>query len=314
MAAFCNGKPSPDAQPNTFPVNLTAPQLVSSVPNGKLYRAGAPGFEFNVAHLWGSAFELGYAHGQLFPGIAANVSNDVWAYMEEQVTSNLSFLPAWLADLIANYGLEVALDVVAGMTAPSTPQHFFDELRGLANATGVDYQRLLRIHLIGELTQGDCSMYGAWGAATAGGKTLAMRALDWDTDMPAVQYPTVFIYHPAEGDGHAFANVGFVGWIGALSGQSSAAMSVHEIGVAYPDATFGNESFAGIPFVFLLRDILQFDSTLQDTIDRITGANRTCDLILGAGSGTEQSFRAFEYSASVANVFDDTNMMPLATW
>lgn len=257
---------------------------------------------------------MGYAHGQLFGSIATNVSNAVWGYFEEQVTSNLTFLPAWLADLIANYGLEVALDVIADLTAPSTPAHFLQELQGLADATGVDYKRLLRISLIGELTQGDCSMVGAWGPATAGGKTLAARALDWDTDIPAVQYPTVFIYHPEQGNGHAFANVGFVGWIGALSGQSSAQMSIHEIGVSYPDATFGNESFAGIPFVFLLRDILQYDNGLNDTIARITGANRTCDLILGAGSGSEGAFRAFEYSASVANVFDDTNQMPLASW
>lgn len=91
------------------------------------------------------------------------------------------------------------------------------------------------------------------------------------------------VYHPTEG--HAFANVGFIGWIGSMTGQSAAQMSIHEIGVAFPDATFGNESFAGIPFIFLLRDILQFDNGYQDTINRIYGANRTCNLILGAGDG-----------------------------
>lgn len=252
-AAYCGGKPSPNAQPNLFPINSTTPTFVRQVSNGKLYRAGTPGFDFWVAHLWGSAYELGYAHGQLFSDVAANVSNAVWDYLEEQVTSNLTFLPQvrrvtrcacpplparatsvqlyvrlqWLADLIANYGLEVALDVIADLTAPSTPQHFYDELQGLADSTGVDYKRLLRIHLIGELTQGDCSMYGAWGNATTGGKTLSMRALDWDTDIPAVQQPTVFIYHPTEGN--SFANVGFVGWVGALTGQSSAQMSIHEV-------------------------------------------------------------------------------------
>jgi hypothetical protein len=104
--------------------------------------------------------------------------------------------------------------------------------------------------------------------------------------------------------------VGFVGWVGALSGQSSAQMSIHEIGVAFPDSTFGEESFQGTPFTYLLRDILQFDNGYQDTVTRITTANRTCDLILGAGDGKAATFRAFEYSASVANVFDDTNMMP----
>jgi isopenicillin-N N-acyltransferase like protein len=34
-----------------------------------------------------------------------------------------------------------------------------------------------------------------------------------------------------------------------------------------------------------MRDILQFDYTVDDSIDRITSAHRTCDLILGVGDG-----------------------------
>ena len=106
-------------------------------------------------------------------------------------------------------------------------------------------------------------MYGAWGAATAStGKTFQLRALDWDIDGPFKDYPAVVVYHPSESDnGHAFANVGFVGWIGALTGQSSQQMAISEIGVSYPDASFGQESRIGVPFTFLLRDILQFDKT-----------------------------------------------------
>jgi hypothetical protein len=36
-------------------------------------------------------------------------------------------------------------------------------------------------------------------------------------------------------------------------------MAISEIGVAFPDETFGNMSRFGVPFTFLLRDILQFD-------------------------------------------------------
>jgi isopenicillin-N N-acyltransferase-like protein len=71
----------------------------------------------------------------------------------------------------------------------------------------------------------------------------------------------VIVYHPNSGNGHAFANVGFVGWIGALTGQSSAQMAISEIGVAFPDASFGKESRIGTPFTFLLRDILQYDNS-----------------------------------------------------
>lgn len=164
--------------------------------------------------------------------------------------------------------------------------------------------------MIGELTQGDCSMFGAWGAATADSKMISLRALDWDTDAPFKDYPAVIVYHPSD-NGHAFANVGFLAWIGSMTGQSSSRLSIHEIGVSFPDNTnFGNETYEGIPFVYLLRDILQFDNSYSDTVNRITNANRTCDLILGVGDGNANTFRGFAYSASQLEVYDDKNLEP----
>ena len=52
---------------------------------------------------------------------------------------------------------------------------------------------------------------------------------------------------------------------------------------SYPDGTFGAQSRFGIPFIFLLRDILQFDQTLDDAVSRMADTRRTCDLILGVG-------------------------------
>ena len=42
-------------------------------------------------------------------------------------------------------------------------------------------------------------------------------------------------------------------------GISSKQIAISEIGVTFPDETFGNTSRFGVPFTFLLRDILQFD-------------------------------------------------------
>ena len=62
--------------------------------------------------------------------------------------------------------------------------YFFDEMKGLADSSGFDYEIIRRIHMIGELTKASCSMYGAWGDATKDSKNLQMRALDWGTDGP----------------------------------------------------------------------------------------------------------------------------------
>ena len=52
---------------------------------------------------------------------------------------------------------------------------------------------------------------------------------------------------------------------------------------------------------------------------RITNATRTCDLLLGVGDGNanggQGAFRGVQFSPSVANVFDDTNLEPFnASW
>jgi isopenicillin-N N-acyltransferase-like protein len=309
-AAYCGGAPDPNAKPNVYPINTDAPTLIGKVPNGLAYAAGQPGFEFTLLHVYGTAYEMGFAHGSLMKPQVQVMINATWAYMVEQVTSNLNFLPAWLADLIATEGLDVALDILIDLTKPFTGPYIYQELQGLADGAQIDYKTLCRIHLIGELTQGDCSMMGAFGAATASGKTISLRALDWDVDGPFKNYPAVVVYHPSQ-DGHAFANVGFLGWIGSLAGQSSQQLSIHEIGVSFPDSThFGNESFVGIPFVFLLRDILQFDMSYNDTINRMTEANRTCDLLLGVGDGKAGTFRGFAVSATQLEVYDDKNLEP----
>ncbi len=69
------------------------------------------------------------------------------------------------------------------------------------------------------------------------------------------------MYHPTPNtnNGHAFANIGWTGWLGSITGISSVQMGLSEIGVSNPDHTFGKESRQGIPFTFVLRDVLQLD-------------------------------------------------------
>jgi isopenicillin-N N-acyltransferase-like protein len=52
-------------------------------------------------------------------------------------------------------------------------------MRGIAEGSGVSFKHLRRIHMIGELTKGTCSMFGAWDKATKDGKLIQLRALDW---------------------------------------------------------------------------------------------------------------------------------------
>jgi len=46
-----------------------------------------------------------------------------------------------------------------------------------------------------------------------------------------------------------------------------------------------NDFYCHLLIQYLLRDILQYDVTLSDSMSRIANAHRTCDLILGVGDG-----------------------------
>jgi hypothetical protein len=260
---------------------------------------------------------MGYAHGVLVRAEAKAKMDGMWEDMESQIEKVLKKLPAWVQKLIAELGLTAALDATWDLVKHWVGNYFVEEMHGLADATGLSYLKLRNIHLIGSLTQGKCSMYGAWGDAIAevtkatGTNLMQVRALDWDTSDAALMYPAIIVYHPESGNGHAFLNIGWAGWIGAVSGMSSMQLAISEIGIAYPGNDFGNESRHGYPFTFMLRDILQFDDSLGTALARVGGANRTCDLLFGVGSGKQSRFRGMAVSASVFNVYDDTNLEPL---
>jgi len=262
----------------------------------------------------GHWLRMGFAEGTLLKMKVPKFVTDVWEYMQSEVDAVVPYLPKWLADMVADMGLDLALDFTEAVTRSYTGKHFYDEFQGMADATGADYQTIVRLHMIAGLTQGKCSMFGMWGKALAPGyDLLQLRSLDWDMEGPFRDYAAVTVYHPT--DGHPFMNIGMSLFIGGLTGFSSTGLAISEIGVAYPDNTFGSESRIGLPFIFLLRDILQFDSTVDDSINRMANAKRTCDLILGVGDGKLKEFRGFQYSSSVLDVFDDQNMRPFnQTW
>jgi hypothetical protein len=239
----------------------------------------------------------------------------VWAYFESQIVQELNKLPEWFAKMVADVGLSAALDYQWLLTEKYIDKQVVAEMKAMSQAAGVSYATVRRVHMIGEITRGRCSMFGSWGEASADGKTIQLRALDWDVGGPLQNFATVVVYHPLDASlGHAWTNVAWAGYIGTLTGMSSLQLGVSEIGVSFPDSTFGDESMVGTPFVFLLREVLQYDKTLDDALTRMANAKRTCRLILGVGDGKLQRMNVIQYSHSVMNIFDDKNLAPVADW
>lgn len=304
---FCAAQLPPQCHgtPNLNAIIDVPPVFVKSVPNGKLYTAGSGDETIWLVHVYGTPYEMGYAYGQLLKDQTTAIITQMVAHLEQEVQSDIDkYIGKDMAAFVAKYGLVAGLDYTYEATKSYTPSYFYDEFRGLANSTGLPYGEILRLHMLPELVKAGCSIFGAWGQATPTGGLYQLRALDWDTSGPLQQYPVVSVYHPAPGYGHPFAQVGWAGFLVSVTGMSSAPLGMSE---KVTDHDFGTSTRFGFPFNFLMRDVLQWDATLEAAITRMSNAHRTCNIWLGCGDGNEGRANLFQYShSSLVVIGDDT--------
>lgn len=67
------------------PIIDGTPMFVKEVHNAKLYVAGKGDDEIQIVHLWGSPFEMGYAHGTIQKERMIKLVEGLWTYLEYQI-------------------------------------------------------------------------------------------------------------------------------------------------------------------------------------------------------------------------------------
>jgi predicted Zn-dependent protease with MMP-like domain len=250
---------------------------------------------------------MGFAQGTLLKQEITTMFGEFSKFLDEQVDDALPHVPEALRKLIEDIGIPAVLELTADLTKDFTPQHFFDEMQGLADGTGLEYKKILQLHMFPELIKASCSMLGAWGPATKNtgmpGELLQLRALDWGFDNPLTKYPLVAVYHPNEGDGEPFASLTFNGFVGTITAYGTHLGISEKVWLHYN----GSDSRAGVPFTFLMRDVAQYDRTIDDAHNRMVNTHRTCSVFLGVGGRHLNQFRAIEYSLQQVVAFNDVN-------
>lgn len=178
-------------------------------------------------------------------------------------------------------------------------------MKGIAKGSGIPVKTWRRINLIPELLKASCSIGGWWGKSTQSGQLLQLRALDWEEHAPIAKFPLIAVYHPTEEGSVPFANIAWVGFLGSLTGYSSARIGVSErLRGGAPDTM----TRFGKPWTYALRDVLQFSKTIDDALNNLNTTDRTCSVYLGIGSSVNNTYRLIEYSETQFRVYND------ATW
>lgn len=219
------------------------------------------------------------------------------------------------------------MDLNYEITRHYTPPWFEEELRGMADGSGVSYDAIRRLNLLPELIKAACTVLGAWGGSTVSSALVHLRSLDWDEKAPIAKYATVTIYHPnASYEGyakhfhdyykqpyktsHTFANFGYAGLIGSLNAYNDVSVGLGQ--KVWITTEQDITSRLGNPWTYVLRDVVQFSDSIDTALTMMENTKRTCSIHLGLGqydrsrangNSSLADFVAIEYSAKEMNIF-----------
>ncbi len=233
--------------------------LVESAPSQVLRREGRGSLErvdgALVLRLAGTPREMGLQHGRLLA--------DTIRITVERVIDNRSKVSKKTAYVL----YKMLRGVMHRRLIPHIPPRILDEIRGIAEGSGVDMEDLVAANLFPEAFH--CTGAALFGKATRDGELYHVRILDYMTDIGLQETALVVI---AEPDGRQpWLNVGFAGFAGSVTGMNARGITIGEMGGG------GVGHYDGTPMAFLLREALEQATTLEEAVAVFRGARRTCE-------------------------------------
>ncbi len=205
--------------------------------------------------VWGTPYEMGRRQGEL-------VKEDARVLIDTFLTLVQKADPERFND--SN------LDAAWKSVEPHTDPRFIEELKGLAEGTGIPLEKLIRAHVMPVIADYSCSGIAAWGNATQNGHLYQTRNLDWDMHVKAQEHPCIVVYLPDEGTPHA--NITFAGCIGCNTGMSAAGIVLSEMGDS-PGSDYPFD-LNGTHFTTLFRSVLYDADGLDQAVQMFQSARR----------------------------------------
>src|SRR4051794_33145965 len=232
-----------------------------------------------VLHLKGTAREMGLQHGAL---------------LKDEIREQVRFL----FDVKARefkpevLGLKLPLDArrlmlsIADLQRKHVLPKYHDEMRGIAEASGVSYEDVVAANFIPELFH--CSGFAISGSATKDGTLYHGRILDYGCDWKLQDHAVLVVAEP-EG-AIPFVNVTYAGFIGSVTGMNAKKVSIGEMGGG------GLGHWDGVPMALLVRTALEEADDLDEAVASFPDRPRTCQYFYVVADG--KSGRAVGMEAS----------------
>lgn len=226
-----------------------------------------------VIHLKGSPYDRGYQHGRLLKDqIAANIAN----YIDVQRPGAQERTSAFLENVpkLLSY----------------TPDSYKEEMQGLADGSGIPLAKIQLLNLFPEMFH--CSAITVTGDAAQDGELYHVRVLDYSIGKKLQNTAVLMVVEPD--NANAYLNVSYAGFIGSVTGMNAEKIAVGEIG------GLGYGQWDGMPMSFLIREILEKASTIDEAKQILHEANRTCEYFYILSDGkTKESCGVYATSSQL---------------
>jgi hypothetical protein len=183
-----------------------------------------------------------------------------------------------------------AIQGIAATEKKHVPARFYEELKGVADGSGMDVQEIIAANFIPEMFH--CSGFALSRSATKDGTLYHGRILDYGCDWKLQDHAVLTVAEP-EGK-FPFVNVTYAGFIGSVTGMNARQVSVGEMGGR------GLGHWEGVPMPLLVRMALEEANTLEEAVAVFRDHPRTCEYYYviadgktGQGVGMEASWDTF---------------------
>lgn len=265
---------------------LTDDEKKNLRPEGKLkFNQGLP-----VLYLRGDPYHAGFEEGRLLKDEIHKTVADIYDYLNGAV--HVPLAGRWLIDFSAGRAWN--------KMEPYITYSEYLQIKGIAKGSGIPFETLKRMHALPEVYPSWCTNGAYWGKATADGRMIAVRNLDWNRQMGVHRHAAVkFIAIPGR---KKYVNIGYAGFAGVLSGMNEAGISAGQVGASSVD-----ETLEGVPMPFVLKRVMEETGSEEDAADLIKRAVRTRGYNYIIASAKQKKALALETTHSRFASFTDND-------
>lgn len=265
--------------------DLPEAQIVGREGKSALLKAG----EQTILLLQGTHYEIGYAYGKLLAGpVAQSVEGVLQMAAATDKAKNVK---------------GSTLETIYNATNQYIPQKYKDELKGLAEGSGVELHKVELANLFPEMFH--CSTFTMVKKAAKDGKLIHGRILDYphNSDLGLQKTAVVIVIKP---DGENAVMLGsYIGLLGCITGVNDKEIAVGMMGME----NYGQ--WEGFPMCYLLRDVLETSITLREALPKFTRAKRTCAYAYVLSDGKTSTSAAIHATPAAAKVIRPGQAYPL---